>query len=105
MLVGVEKVEFLGFDLFVVGLVYLKDGIKFDVDFVILGVGVVLVIEYFKDNSVVRLEEDGSLKVDELFFVVGFKDVYVIGDIVLFFYYGFVGDGKYVCIEYWNVVQ
>ncbi|KAK4654024.1 Apoptosis-inducing factor 1 [Podospora pseudocomata] len=105
MSAGVEKAEPSGSDPSVVGSVHLKDGTKLDADLVILGVGVVPATEYLKDNSVVRLEEDGSLKVDESFSVVGLKDVYAIGDIASFPYHGPAGDGKYVRIEHWNVAQ
>ncbi len=60
---------------------------------------------HLKENSVVRLESDGSLKVDESFSVVGLKDVYAIGDIATYPYHGPGGNGKYVRIEHWNVAQ
>ncbi|KAK4176539.1 hypothetical protein QBC36DRAFT_328974 [Triangularia setosa] len=105
MSAGVEKAEPSDSDPSVVGSVHLKDGTKLDADLIILGVGVVPATEYLKDNSVVRLEQDGSLKVDESFSVVGLKDVYAIGDIASFPYHGPAGDGKYVRIEHWNVAQ
>lgn len=105
MSAGVEKAEPSTSNTSNVGSIYLKDGTKLEADLVILGVGVVPATEYLKDNSVVRLEQDGSLKVDEYFSVVGLKDVYAIGDIASFPYHGPAGDGKYVRIEHWNVAQ
>lgn len=89
----------------VVGSVHLKDGTKLDADLVILGVGVAPATEYLKDNSAVRLEPDGSLKVDETFSVVGLKDVYAIGDIATHPYRGPGGEGRFVRIEHWSVAQ
>ncbi|KAK3400452.1 hypothetical protein B0T20DRAFT_348190 [Sordaria brevicollis] len=105
MSANVEKAEPSTSDPSKVGSVHLKDGTKLDADIVILGVGVSPATEYLKDNSVVRLEEDGSLKVDENFSVVGLKDVYAIGDIASYPYHGPGGDGKYVRIEHYNVAQ
>ncbi|KAK4165572.1 hypothetical protein QBC43DRAFT_208063 [Cladorrhinum sp. PSN259] len=105
MSAGVEKAEPSGSDPSVVGSVVLKDGTKLDADLVILGVGVAPATEYLKDNSVLQLEEDGSLKVDEYFSVVGLKDVYAIGDIATYPYHGPASEGKYVRIEHWNVAQ
>lgn len=105
MSAGVEKAEPSTADPSKVGSVHLKDGTKLDADIVILGVGVSPATEYLNDNSVVRLEDDGSLKVDENFSVVGLKDVYAIGDIASYPYHGPGGDGKYVRIEHYNVAQ
>ena len=105
MSAGVDKAEPSGSDPSTVGSVLLKDGTKLDADLVILGVGVAPATEYLKDNSVVRLEKDGSLKTDESFSVIGLKDVYAIGDIATYPYHGPGGEGKYVRIEHWNVAQ
>ena len=105
MAAGVEKAEPSAASPSNVGSVHLKDGTKLEADIVILGVGVAPATEYLKDNSVVRLEQDGSLKVDEAFSVVGLKDVYAIGDIATHPYRGPGGDGRYVRIEHWNVAQ
>ncbi|KPM44533.1 Apoptosis-inducing factor 1 [Neonectria ditissima] len=102
---GVDKAEPSGSDPSKVGAVYLKDGTKLPADLVILGVGVSPATEYLKDNKIIRLEEDGSLKTDERYNVVGFKDVYAIGDIATFPYHGPGSDGKFVRIEHWNVAQ
>lgn len=102
---GVEKAEPSASNPSSVGFVHLKDGTKLEADIVILGVGVAPATEYLKDNSVVRLEGDGSLKTDESFSVVGLKDVYAIGDIATYPYHGPGGGGKYVRIEHWNVAQ
>lgn len=102
---GVDKAEPSTSDPTKVGAVLLKDGTRLDADIVILGVGVAPATEYLKDNSVVKLEGDGSLKTDESFSVVGLKDVYAIGDIATYPYHGPGGDGKYVRIEHWNVAQ
>ncbi|KAK1773378.1 hypothetical protein QBC45DRAFT_427814 [Copromyces sp. CBS 386.78] len=105
MSASVEKAEPSTADPSKVGSVHLKDGTKLDADIVILGVGVSPATEYLKENSLVRLEDDGSLKVDENFSVVGLKDVYAIGDIASYPYHGPGGDGKYVRIEHYNVAQ
>lgn len=105
MSASVEKAEPSTSDPSKVGSVHLKDGTKLDADIVILGIGVSPATEYLKENSVVRLEDDGSLKVDENFSVVGLKDVYAIGDIASYPYHGPGGDGKYVRIEHYNVAQ
>ena len=102
---GIDKAEPSGSDPSVVGAVYLKDGTKIDADLVILGVGVSPATEYLRENKVLRLEQDGSIKTDENFRVVGLKDVYAIGDIATFPYHGPGGEGKYVRIEHWNVAQ
>ncbi|KAL2016197.1 hypothetical protein VTK56DRAFT_4086 [Thermocarpiscus australiensis] len=105
MSANVEKAEPSASNPSKVGSVHLKDGTKLEADIVILGVGVAPATDYLKDNSVVRLEPDGSLKVDETFAVVGLKDVYAIGDIATHPYQGPGGEGRYVRIEHWNVAQ
>ncbi|KAF4973270.1 hypothetical protein FZEAL_9369 [Fusarium zealandicum] len=88
-----------------VGAVALKDGTKLEADLVVLGVGVSPATEFLRNNKIIRLEDDGSLKTDDNYSVVGLKDVYAIGDIATFPYHGPGGDGKYVRIEHWNVAQ
>ncbi|GAB1319805.1 Apoptosis-inducing factor 1 [Madurella fahalii] len=105
MSAGVEKADPSPSNPSNVGSVHLKDGTKLDADLIILGVGVAPATEYLKDNSVVRLEQDGSLKVDESFSVIGLKDIYAIGDIATHPYHGPGGEGKFVRIEHWNVAQ
>jgi NADPH-dependent 2,4-dienoyl-CoA reductase/sulfur reductase-like enzyme len=105
MSAGVEKAEPSGSDPSKVGSVVLKDGTKLDADVVILGVGVAPATEFLKDNKVIRLEQDGSLKTDEHFLVTGLKDVYAIGDIATYPYHGPGGNGNYTRIEHWNVAQ
>ncbi|KAI8158783.1 NADH-dependent flavin oxidoreductase nadA [Colletotrichum sp. SAR 10_70] len=102
---GVEKAEPSGSDPSNVGAVHLKDGTKLEADLVILGVGVAPATEFLKENKVIRLEQDGSIKTDENFLVVGLKDVYAIGDIATYPYHGPGGDGRYTRIEHWNVAQ
>ncbi|KAF9882501.1 hypothetical protein CkaCkLH20_00537 [Colletotrichum karsti] len=102
---GVEKAEPSGSDPSKVGAVHLKDGTKLEADLVILGVGVAPATEFLKENKVIRLEQDGSIKTDESFLVTGLKDVYAIGDIASYPYHGPGGDGRYVRIEHWNVAQ
>jgi len=105
MSAGVEKAEPSGSDPSKVGSVVLKDGTKLEADLVILGVGVAPATEYLKDNSVLQLEPDGSLKVNEYFSVIGLKDVYAVGDIATYPYHGPAAEGKFVRIEHWNVAQ
>ncbi|KAI8303302.1 Apoptosis-inducing factor 1, partial [Colletotrichum sp. SAR11_59] len=102
---GVEKAEPSGSDPSNVGAVHLKDGTKLEADLVILGVGVAPATEFLKENKVIRLEQDGSIKTDENFLIVGLKDVYAIGDIATYPYHGPGGDGRYTRIEHWNVAQ
>ncbi|KXX74774.1 Apoptosis-inducing factor 1 [Madurella mycetomatis] len=105
MSAGVEKAEPSPSNPSAVGSIHLKDGTRLDADLVILGVGVAPATEYLKDNSAVRLEQDGSLKVNESFSVIGLDDVYAIGDIATHPYHGPGGEGKFVRIEHWNVAQ
>ncbi len=86
----------------VVGAVKLKDGTSIEANLVILGVGVAPATEYLKDNSSVRLEKDGSLRVDENFQVEGLEDVFAIGDIATYPYHGPGGDGTPTRIEHWS---
>ncbi|KAH8887933.1 cytochrome P450 [Thozetella sp. PMI_491] len=102
---SVDKAEPSVSDPSKVGSVFLKDGTKLDADLVILGIGVAPATEYLRDNKIVQLEKDGSLKTDESFSVVGLKDVYAVGDIATYPYHGPGGDGKYTRIEHWNVAQ
>ncbi|KAI1372877.1 hypothetical protein F4677DRAFT_462638 [Hypoxylon crocopeplum] len=105
MSAGVDKAEPSGSNPSKVGSVHLKDGTKLEADLVIMGVGVAPSTGYLKENKVVRLEDDGSLKTDENFLVVGLKDVYAIGDIASYPYHGPGGQGNYTRIEHWNVAQ
>ncbi|KAH6842179.1 cytochrome P450 [Chaetomium sp. MPI-CAGE-AT-0009] len=105
MSAGVEKAEPSASDPSKVGSVHLKDGTTLEADLVILGVGVAPATGYLKGNDAVQLEQDGSLKVDESFSVVGLEDVYAIGDIATHPYRGPGGEGKPVRIEHWNVAQ
>lgn len=102
---SVDKAEPSSADPAKVGAISLKDGTRLDADLVILGVGVAPATQYLKENSIVKLEDDGSLKTDETFSVVGLKDVYAIGDIASYPYHGPGGEGKYIRIEHWNVAQ
>lgn len=102
---GVDKAEPSSSDSSKVGAVYLKDGTKLEADLVILGVGVSPATEFLRDNKIIRLEDDGSLKTDENFLVTGVRDVYAIGDIATFPYHGPGGEGKSTRIEHWNVAQ
>ncbi|KAK2053125.1 hypothetical protein LY76DRAFT_525263 [Colletotrichum caudatum] len=105
MSAGVDKAEPSPADASVVGAVYLKDGTKLDADLVILGVGVAPATEFLRENKVIRLEDDGSIKTNESFEVVGLKDVYAVGDIATYPYHGPGGHGRYTRIEHWNVAQ
>lgn len=102
---SVDKAEPSTSDPSNVGAILLEDGTRLEADLVILGVGVSPATQYLKDNSIVKLEEDGSLKTDENFSVVGLRDVYAIGDIATYPYHGPGGEGKYIRIEHWNVAQ
>ncbi|KDN60988.1 hypothetical protein CSUB01_01125 [Colletotrichum sublineola] len=105
MSAGVDKAEPSPEDASNVGAVYLKDGTKLDADLVILGVGVAPATEFLRENKVIRLEDDGSIKTNENFEIVGLKDVYAIGDIATYPYHGPGGHGRYTRIEHWNVAQ
>ncbi len=88
-----------------VSAVKLKDGTEIPADLVILGIGVGPATQYLTDNQSIKLEEDGSLAVDENFAVKGLSDVYALGDIATYPYHGPGGNGKPVRIEHWNVAQ
>jgi NAD(P)H-nitrite reductase large subunit len=66
-----------------VGSVALKDGTNIECDFVILGVGVAPATEYFKSSGI-KLEEDGSVKVDDHWRIEGVQDAYAVGDIATY---------------------
>ena len=103
---SVDKAEPSAADPSKVGSVLLKDGTKLEADVVILGVGVAPATEFLRNNSIVRLEKDGSLKTDEHFSVVGLKDVYAVGDIATYPYHGPGSEaGQATRIEHWNVAQ
>jgi NADPH-dependent 2,4-dienoyl-CoA reductase/sulfur reductase-like enzyme len=87
-----------------VGAVHLKDGTVLPADVVVLGVGVRPATDFLKGSGM-SLEEDGSLATDEYFLVNGYDDVFAVGDIATYPYYGPGGDGKPVRIEHWNVAQ
>lgn len=105
MSAGVDKAEPSTKDQSVVGSVLLKDGTKLEADIVILGVGVSPATTYLRNNNIIKLEDDGSVKTDEVFAAVGVKDVYAIGDIATYPYNGPGGGGRYTRIEHWNVAQ
>ena len=88
-----------------VGGVQLKDGTVLEADLVIEGVGVRPSTDYLQDSKEVKLEEDGSVRVNEHFEVESQKDVYAIGDIATYPYHGPGGNGKPVRIEHWDVAQ
>ncbi|KAL8970672.1 MAG: hypothetical protein Q9183_001406 [Haloplaca sp. 2 TL-2023] len=88
-----------------VGSVSLKDGTSLPADFVILGIGVAPATEYLRDNPAIQLEQDGSIKTNESFEVVGQSGVYAIGDIATYPYHGPGGNGSLTRIEHWNVAQ
>lgn len=102
MSAGVDKAEPSNTDPSKVGSVILKDGTKIEADLVILGIGVSPSTEFIKNNSSVTLEEDGSLKVDENYSVVGLDGVYAVGDIATFPYHGPGSNGNHTRIEHWN---
>lgn len=88
-----------------VGGVQLKDGTKLEADVVILGTGVAPATNFLKDNSTIKLLNDGSIKTNEYFVVDGQQDIYAIGDIATFPYHGPAGNGIPIRIEHWNVAQ
>ncbi|KAK2756081.1 hypothetical protein FQN54_005488 [Arachnomyces sp. PD_36] len=90
-----------------VGAVHLKDGTVLPADLVVLGVGVAPATQFLKENTSIKLEQDGSIKTDETFAVQGLQDVYAIGDIATYPYHGpgTSEGGSYTRIEHWNVAQ
>ena len=88
-----------------VGSVKLKDGTSLPADLVILGIGVAPATTYLKDDSAIKLQDDGSILTSESFAVKGLQDVYAIGDIASYPYHGPGGDGAITRIEHWNVAQ
>jgi NADPH-dependent 2,4-dienoyl-CoA reductase/sulfur reductase-like enzyme len=105
MSAGVDRAEPSNADPSKVGAVFLKDGTKLEADLVILGVGVAPATAFLRENKVISLQQDGSIKTDENFSVVGVKDVYAIGDIATYPYHGPGGEGKFTRVEHWNVAQ
>ncbi|KOS19890.1 Apoptosis-inducing factor 1 [Escovopsis weberi] len=102
---GVDRAEPSARDPSVVGAVHLKDGTKLEADLVILGVGVSPATTFLRDNAGISLEQDGSIRTDDNFAVVGADDAYAIGDIATYPYRGPGGDGSLVRIEHWDVAQ
>lgn len=105
MSASVDKAEPSSSDPSKVGAVVLKDGTKLEADLVVLGIGVAPATEFLKSNKDISLEQDGSIKVDKNYSVIGLSDVYAIGDISTYPYHGPGSDGKHVRIEHWNVAQ
>ncbi|KAK9351848.1 hypothetical protein V1523DRAFT_415649 [Lipomyces doorenjongii] len=109
MSAGVDKATPSKSDPSKVGAVHLQDGTVLPADLVILGVGVRPATDFLRDNPVISLEKDGSLKTDESFVVSGLRgDVFAIGDIATYPYHGPGSDpkkGTYTRIEHWNVAQ
>jgi NADH dehydrogenase FAD-containing subunit len=66
-----------------VGSVALKSGESLEADLVVLGVGVAPVTEYLKDSGV-KLENDGSVLVDDHWRIKGVSDAYAVGDIATY---------------------
>lgn len=102
---GVEKAVASKFDSSKVGAIELKGGESLPADLVILGTGVGPATLFLKENKTVELQKDGSLKTDGHFAISGLKDVYAIGDIATYPYYGPGGEGALTRIEHWNVAQ
>lgn len=88
-----------------VGSVHLKDGTDLPAEIVIEGVGVRPSTDYLQDAKEVKLNDDGSISVNESFEVKGLKDVFAIGDIAEYPYHGPGGNGKPIRIEHWDVAQ
>ncbi|KAK4989616.1 Apoptosis-inducing factor 1 [Elasticomyces elasticus] len=88
-----------------IGAVLLKDGTTLEADLVIEGVGINPSTDYLQGSNEVKLEKDGSVRVNESFAVPGLKDVFAIGDIATYPYHGPGGDGQPTRIEHWNVAQ
>ncbi|KAI6250327.1 Apoptosis-inducing factor 1 [Erysiphe necator] len=88
-----------------VGGVQLKDGTKLEADLVILGAGVTPATSYLKNNNIIKLLKDSSIKTNEYFVVDGQQDIYAVGDIATFPYHGPAGNGTPLRIEHWNVAQ
>jgi len=82
-----------------VGSVALKSGENLEADLVILGVGVAPATEYLKASGI-KLEDDGSVAVDDHWRIKGVDDAYAVGDIATYPH----GSGV-VRIEHWNVAQ
>ncbi|KZT42177.1 hypothetical protein SISSUDRAFT_1041805 [Sistotremastrum suecicum HHB10207 ss-3] len=70
-------------------------------DVVIMGVGVGPATSFLKDSGI-SLEKDGGVKVDEYLKVIGFSDIYAIGDIA---HYPQHGTEDVRRVEHWNVAS
>ena len=102
---GVEKALPSKSDSKKVGSVQLKDGTTYECDLVVEGVGVRPSTDYLQDCPEIKLEEDGSVRVNEKFAVESLKDVWAIGDIATYPYHGPGGNGGLTRIEHWDVAQ
>ena len=67
----------------VVGSVALKSGEIIGADIVILGVGVAPATEYLKASGI-KLEDDGSVAVDDHWRIKGVDNAYAVGDIATY---------------------
>jgi len=102
---GVEKALPSKSDSKKAGSVQLKDGTVYECDLIVEGVGVRPSTDYLTDCPEIKLEEDGSVRVNEEFAVEGLKDVWAVGDIATYPYHGPGGNGGLTRIEHWDVAQ
>uniref|UniRef100_A0A1D1ZKH5 Putative flavoprotein C26F1.14C n=1 Tax=Anthurium amnicola TaxID=1678845 RepID=A0A1D1ZKH5_9ARAE len=79
-----------------------QDETKIKADIIVVGAGVVPSTGFLKNTAGFTLERDGSLKVTENFKVEGLEDVYAVGDIARFNYFG---TNEYVRIEHWSFAE
>ncbi|RIA86180.1 hypothetical protein C1645_714583 [Glomus cerebriforme] len=84
------------------GAVVLQNETKIKADVVVVGAGVVPSTEFLKNTAGFTLERDGSLKVTEDFKVEGLEDVYAVGDIARFHYFG---TNETLRIEHWSFAE
>jgi len=82
--------------------VVLQDGTEIKADVIVVGAGVIPSTEFLKNSTGFTLERDGSIKVNENFKVEGLEDVYAIGDIARFPYFG---TNETLRIEHWSFAE
>lgn len=96
-----NQIRTLSTNPFVADGVELEGGVFIPADIIIAGVGVRPATDFLK-NSGFTLEKDGGIRVDEYLRVVGYENIYALGDIAT---YPERSTGLLSRIEHWNVAS
>ncbi|CAB5376388.1 unnamed protein product [Rhizophagus irregularis] len=102
MQAAVKEIEPSETDPKIGGAVVLQNGTKIKADVIVIGAGVVPSTEFLKNSTGFTLERDGSINVTENFKVEGLENVYAIGDIARFPYFG---TNETLRIEHWSFAE